>query len=333
MWNGGMIPLGYKAENKKLIITEDAAKIVRSIYEKYIKGCSVGELYREYGVTKGHIRNILRNPVYTGKVRYAGKLTPGNHEPIISQEIFEQAQKIHKEDIRTMRPYNNYALAGLIRCKECGSAMTPSHVNKKKNGKTKRYYYYRCTSTIRKNWNNCSIHQISAKRLESYIFDNLERISLDKQYIDNLLFRLNNSTSNDNIAVSSKNPPVLGVSGVRHEYELKACTSEITPETFSQTLTSFLNSLSQTRGLERNLLCRKFIQQVIYSKESIRIEIFCSGNSRGLERNYPRLGRSGDSSVHKEWLPGRTGHRTIGFLMPNRIDCRKQRSLPSQSYA
>jgi len=203
-----------------------------------------------------------------------------------------------------MRPYNNYALAGLIRCKECGSAMTPSHANKKKNGRTKRYYYYRCTSTVNKEWSNCSIRQVSAKRLESFVFDSLKTISLDKQYIDNLLFRRNNSISNNNIFDSSKNPPVLGVSGVRHGVELSRGTSEITPETFSQTLTFFLNSLSQKRGLERNLLCRKFIQQVIYSKESIRIEIFCPGNSRGLERNHPHLGRDRDGSIYKEWLPG-----------------------------
>src|SRR3989339_552380 len=38
MWNGGLVPFGYKAENKKLIINEDDAKSVRSIYESYIVG-------------------------------------------------------------------------------------------------------------------------------------------------------------------------------------------------------------------------------------------------------------------------------------------------------
>ena len=40
--------------------------------------------------------------------------------------------------------------SGLIRCKECNSFMTPSHTNKKNKGTSKKYNYYRCTSTLKK---------------------------------------------------------------------------------------------------------------------------------------------------------------------------------------
>jgi site-specific DNA recombinase len=86
----------------------------------------------------------LRNPVYTGRILYAGKSYQGLHQPIVSEEMFNLAQEIHKKKRRTMRMYKNYPLAGLVRCKECDSFMTPCHTNKNKNGRTKRYYYYRC---------------------------------------------------------------------------------------------------------------------------------------------------------------------------------------------
>lgn len=74
MWNGGLVPFGYKAENKKLIVNEDEARLVRSIYEKYIAGSSIAELAKTAGISKSRVYNILRNPVYTGRIKYAGKL-------------------------------------------------------------------------------------------------------------------------------------------------------------------------------------------------------------------------------------------------------------------
>jgi len=41
-------------------------------------------------------------------------------------------------------------------------------------------------------WDSCSVRQVNADRLEDFIFNNLERISNDKIYLENLIFRLNN---------------------------------------------------------------------------------------------------------------------------------------------
>ena len=133
----------------------------------------------------------MRNPIYIGKIKYDGQLLQGNHKPIISEDIFDIAQKIHKKKVRKLRLYKKYSLAGLIKCKECGSHMTPCYTNKNKKGNMKRYYYYRCTSTFKKDWNNCNTRQVSANRLEDYIFQNLKRISRDKHYIDSLILMLN----------------------------------------------------------------------------------------------------------------------------------------------
>jgi len=229
MWNGGTVPFGYKVDNKKLIIDEKEAKIVRNIYESYITSSSLFKVYNELKsndvkdrkgqyFAKSGIYSILRNPVYIGKIRYAGKLSQGLHQPIISEEVFNLAQEIHQKRKRTMRVYKDYPLAGLVICKECNTHMTPFHTNKKKEGRRKRYYYYRCTKTLKRDWDSCETRHVSANRLEDYIFENLERISLDKQYIESLIFRLNNTPSGDRrgFELSDECPELSGISFKKH---------------------------------------------------------------------------------------------------------------------
>jgi hypothetical protein len=73
-----------------------------------------------------------------------------------------------------------------------GRISAVSRSNKYIGGKLHRYYYYRCTSTLRQDWETCPVKQVSAERIENFCLKNLERISVDKNYIENLVFRLNN---------------------------------------------------------------------------------------------------------------------------------------------
>lgn len=89
-----------------------------------------------------------------------------------------------KGRIRKFRIYKHFLFGGLIHCKECGYKMSACFTNKHRNGKLKRYYYYRCTCINKKSWQACSTKEVSAERIENYILENLERISLDKNYIE-----------------------------------------------------------------------------------------------------------------------------------------------------
>jgi len=264
MWNGGTVAFGYKSENKKLIIDNPYSKIVQTIYEHYISGINVANISCKTNLLKSRIFTILRNPIYIGKIKYGGKLLRGNHTPIISQELFDLAQQMHKKFFKKIRLNKSFLLSGLIRCKECNSYMTLSHTNKKKNGKTKRYLYYRCTSTIKKEWNSCSTKQVNANRLENYIFQNLERISCDKQYIDSLIFKLN-----------------FNKEDVRLRLEPSQVSSEnvkISPEIFMYTLQQFIKILPQKKGIDKSLWVKKFIKKVDYSKEEIALTVYCREN-------------------------------------------------------
>ena len=288
MWNGGGIPFGYKAENKKLVVDEKNAKIVKDIYENYLLHNSTLKIFEdlrsqnitdEKGIqfSKSEIWQILRNATYTGKVKFAKKVYPGNHQPIISEEMFNRAQEIHKDRNRAkMKVYKHFPLAGLIQCANCGSVMTPCHTNKKKGKHRKRYYYYRCTKTFHYDWTDCSVKHVSANRLEDYIFSNLERISLDKQYLNSICFSLNHARPGGRIGLSdsSNNPREQDFSGCQPGYEPSADPSKISPEIFAQTLAAFVKSLRSKKEIEKNLLAQKFIKSIIYSKESIQLNLF-----------------------------------------------------------
>ena len=213
----------------------------------------------------------MRNPIYAGKIKYSGNLCQGIHKPIISEELFELAQNVHKKRIRKFRIYRKFLLGGLIKCDECGSFMSPCFTNKHKRGKLKRYYYYRCVSTSKKGWEHCSIKEVSADRLEQYLLENLERISMDDNYIEMLALKLNQS---------------LNTTPLNGSELSKVCSkfSGFEPEKITFLLKSFIGELKDKKGIERNLLAKKFIQKIMYSKENIKIALFYAENPKDFPR-------------------------------------------------
>jgi site-specific DNA recombinase len=47
LWMGGVAPLGYRVEDRKLVVEEEEAKIVRKIFERYVTLGSIPALQRE----------------------------------------------------------------------------------------------------------------------------------------------------------------------------------------------------------------------------------------------------------------------------------------------
>ena len=271
--NGGFTPYGYSRQNKKLVINPKEAEEIKSIFETYIETGSLAKTYRtlkerniktKFGknFSKTILAYLLRNPVYVGKIKHNGEIYQGIHEPIISEEIFALAQKIHKEKQKNFRVYKNFLFGGLVKCENCGSNMTACFTNKQKNGKLTRYYYYRCTSTTKFDWQSCPVKQVSAERLENFCLENLERILLDKNYIENLVFRLNNDSEARH----------------RNGCELTESCSKFSAESISDTLKFFVGGIKKTKGIERNLFAKKFLSNIFYSPETIKIRFISCQN-------------------------------------------------------
>jgi len=162
---GGPVPIGYRLDNRKLVIDPDEASTVRLIFKRYGALRSIAALADELharGVkarqraykdgrivggisfTKGPLAALLKNPIYLGKVRHRDVLYDGEHTAIIDEALWQQAQAIARENGRDRKlgrkARNPSLLAGIITDPR-GRPMTPSHT--RKEGRQYRYYISR----------------------------------------------------------------------------------------------------------------------------------------------------------------------------------------------
>lgn len=153
-------PQGYRNtvndNNKKIIVPNKDAPMIKWVFEELSKGITnvfdVWKLAKDKGLecSKNNIWNIIRNPVYMGKVPVAAYkdenayLAAGQHEPIISEKLFYDVQDIlngRKRNVPTKNTRcNELPLRGFLLCKRCGRLLTGS-ASKGNGGK---YYYYHC---------------------------------------------------------------------------------------------------------------------------------------------------------------------------------------------
>jgi hypothetical protein len=90
-------PLGYSVLNGKLKPNEEAAK-VHSLFTTFLqKDYSLNSLAKNYSLSVNGIKKILSNRTYLGEIKFAGKLSKGDHESIISPEIFYAVQRKLKD--------------------------------------------------------------------------------------------------------------------------------------------------------------------------------------------------------------------------------------------
>lgn len=207
---GGMIPLGYDLDpqTKKLVVNPEEATIVRALFQLYLerqglvrvvteataRGWSTkrwvtkaGKLFGGAPFTKLSLRNLLTNLVYVGKVQVDGVEYDGDHEAILDRTTFDMAQEILRGNARAKGNHlgnrnPDALLRGLLRCSDCGKAMT--HVpTKKPDGTT--YRYYRCTTAQKEGAARCpSGSSLPATEIEQFVIDRLRGIADDPAQVD-----------------------------------------------------------------------------------------------------------------------------------------------------
>src|SRR6516225_1768552 len=165
MWMGGVPPLGYRVEDRRLSVIDSEAEIVRAIFRRYAELGSVRLLKEELeaqGIkskswtsasgrriggkpfSRGALYLILQNRLYRGEIVHKGQSHPGEHTPIIDQLMWDGAQAQlagntaeRNSGTRTRQPS---LLAGML-FDSGGNRMTPTHATKE--GKRYRYYVAR----------------------------------------------------------------------------------------------------------------------------------------------------------------------------------------------
>jgi hypothetical protein len=221
-------------------------------------------------ISTSGLYELLKNPIYIGKITWRGQYLPGIHQAIISEDLFLAAQECIKEKPRKKRVYKEYILSSLVKCSECKSTMTNVFTNKKK----RRYYYYRCVSVAKKGKNACSTQRVSSEKLEDFIFENLERISKDRPYLESLVFKMLHGP--------------LGITG----NELSAKSEENLVEAILHKLQRYAYDYKYGTQLERNLATKKAIQKIIFSREKLEVHINIEDTPSSRLASEFQIGRS-----------------------------------------
>ena len=94
---GGAItkpPLGYKMVDKKLLIEPEKAGKIKEMFNEFLtEEISLNKLAKRHNLSVNGLKKVLSNQSYLGNVKFAGKVSEGEHEAIINREMFEKIQK------------------------------------------------------------------------------------------------------------------------------------------------------------------------------------------------------------------------------------------------
>lgn len=233
-WCGGVV-LGYdvveipsegkKRKNTKLQINEKEASAVRRIFDLYSQGhgykAVVNRVNKEGYKTKRNnefavatVRDILRNPVYIGKIRYNVRqdwskkrrnninpnpiLSDGQHEPIIDMATWNKVQVILNERSKKQNKiyHSEFPLTGILKCPVCGAGMTISRSTSKRKDGTKRILeYYSCGNWKNKGTAVCSSNGIRAEIADEYVLNKIMELINNKPILRKVVDNINRNKS------------------------------------------------------------------------------------------------------------------------------------------
>ena len=194
MWTGGVVPFGYIPINKKLVVKEREAEIVRFMFDGYVKYKSItgicklikdkfGEEYR-----REMVKRILRNPIYIGKIKHKDVFYDGQHEALVSQEVFDEVAKIRASKDLTKRTclYKKNevgVLRGILYCGCCHTKMTPTATN----GNKMRRYYYTSTKAKYYGYHTCQNGSVAVAVLDEAVLQIITPMLKDTTLLNGLV--------------------------------------------------------------------------------------------------------------------------------------------------
>lgn len=247
-YQGGGLPYGYKIDGRKIVINDDAAEVVRYMYDQYAKGAFVkdiieeltnrGVLHRGKPFAKNTVYGILKNERYSGIYRHGDEVIENMFPRIVSAETYQLVRaKVKKNEFGKRSIKTVYLLRGKVKCGYCGMPISAE------TGTTRQgvvIHYYKCLgkkkygngcvkTQIRKEFLeefvlNCIVEELSKPKMINYIVANLMKIQDEKitNQTLNLLLKEKSKVDKalDNIAHAIENGIISNTTNKRlHDLE------------------------------------------------------------------------------------------------------------------
>ena len=290
-WNGGKV-LGYdiveipsegkKRKETKLVINEKEAMTVRRIFELYSTGhgykATVNRVNQEgHRSKKGNpfatatIKEILKNPVYIGKIRYNLRqdwnekrrkninpdpiLVDGEHEAIIDTETWERVQIILKDRSKTHnRVYDSeLILSGILKCPVCGASMTVSRSTRKRKDRTKAVNeYYACGNWKNKGTAVCNSNSVKAEVADEVVINKLIETVNNELLLKKVINNINKNKS------SKLKPKLDEMNLVNKEIDRLSCKKNTSIELFDDGILTKSELAERIKKLNEEIDTLKF---------------------------------------------------------------------------
>lgn len=320
-------PFGYVMKDGTFVIAEKEAEAVRRIFEMFVSGYKIKKIadtLRMSGVVNkagNYIDNrmveyILYNPTYTGYVRWNPRgrsssarifnnpediLRKSNHEPIISEELFQKAQELLKIRKQSATKYshensikNEYMLRGLVKCSSCGATL----VYTKSNNSLQCHKYAK---------GSCGMsHSITMPKINKMVIDALSdaaknlsfNIESPEEKTDNISIDYDKLISTERLKLErARQAYQEGVDSL-NEYKATKQTVEdkiknyttlkqkellkaksINTTVFADSIVQLVSFLSDPNVEEsaKNQALKAVVQKVIFHKQEGRVEVYFHG--------------------------------------------------------
>jgi hypothetical protein len=186
MWMGGWAPLGYDVHDRKLIVNATEAGLVQRVFERFVRLGSATKLVAELSgegalnkrgkpIDKSFLYKILNNRLYLGEAVHRGHSYPGEHEPIVTQDLWDKVHAILQESPRKRaaktRAQTPALLKGLI-FGPTGHAMVMTHTRRR----GRLYRYYVSTAVLKQGRAACPVGRVPAGEVEAAVVEQLRHL-------------------------------------------------------------------------------------------------------------------------------------------------------------
>jgi site-specific DNA recombinase len=156
MWMGGPVALGYRVDQRQLVVVPEDAQVIRGIFEAFIETHSTTLIVKQLvaqgakgkngkAMCKQGLYKILHNRIYLGEIGHKGEYFRGQHQALIEQQQWDKVQAIMAENSRTraretwgQKCKYGFLLRGMIFTPD-GDIFLPM-ATQKPSGRVYRYY-------------------------------------------------------------------------------------------------------------------------------------------------------------------------------------------------
>lgn len=305
---GGNAPTGYDYVDGELVINEYEAQQVRKVFNMFLAGSSINAIHR--GLEKAYttkwsaakVRNVLKNSVYIGKVKFMKEEHQGAHEPIIDETVFKAANALLSSSARNGKitsyqktPFRaEYLLSGLVYCSRCGAKYSANHG------------YYKCYSRAKStpkfivdpnckndNWeisilDNLIVGQIdllstSKDSLEELKHDSKKtnKIEVDRSRVNKRISEIDKQIGKlielyqvSSIPMASISEKVEALSHEKSSLSQQLEKSNVIPQSdlFEDALNDYVDGFKESKIEQQRLMISRLIEKILIDGKSIKIQ-------------------------------------------------------------